>query len=1329
MIISKKKIALVLLGVVMILAFVLTYGHNTVVATNSSVGSDGSLTIWDITESATRYTYGSTNYKTQAHWNVTFYANYSDGSNQSISDGTCNFRFDENLTGYNGWQAGVYDVPSGLYLFYRSFNYKGNISWQADCTSPHDDFNLTDLVFITNTKPEVTPEPSGYLLNQTYSEGSVYYYNFSANCTDDDYNDKSSLIYSIEQINSTNSNTPYNWINVNSSGVVKTNATFDNQTGTFTVDLRCADSDIGDEGLLPIVINPINDAPNFTNVNRSMSVIQGNNFYLAIGVYDEENNTPFHFNVTSMNCTTAPWSTRNSTNCTLFSVNESLGIINFSSTKNDVGNYTINFSVRDSGQTYLPYNLTTYILVNFEVVNTNSYPVFSYACDSERNTTENLLFTCILNATDEDEVNNLAFLSNFSWFTFNNSQNSITINISNYSASANISFVSNDSNVGNWSVNLSVMDSYGAMTHRAVWFFVNNTADSVSLSSIEDKTIYAGALFTLYINATDDDLLIPDKRVYNENITFAANITIFNFIKLSDSGNRASALINFTPASGDAGIYFIRVNASDVSGNLDYKTFTLTIENNSLPVWNESTPVLQNLTEDILYTFNVSEWAYDPDNDSITFSSNASTDFPNFNLTLNGLLNFTSNDSDVGAHIIEITATDSKNSTSSKVFIFNVSNVNDIPVLLNISTLQTSEDNVTFFYIYAYDNDLLIGDSVYNESLTFDKYVINLTGENRTLFDINIWGISGNLTTVIVNFTPWKADIGNYTVNLSVRDIANVTAFTSFNITILSTNHNPRMALSSYITGIGTLFTRYINASDADNDTISFSDNSSLFEITKVNETYNESGFSFAMAMINFTPTGPDIGSHYIQINATDAHNAVNADIFKLDIYGAPTIESFMCSIGAFPFPPMSENESSNCYVNVSQEANGDLRYMFYLDGVSVQNDTGIGQKLWVYNASFYTEGVHNLSVYVSNPEYTIMDSVTITVLHANAPPVFSGQIANMTVTGSSTTLNLLNYFSDADRNDTRYNQTINFIFKEYDTNFSELNSSYLVLNNSNYTLTMSSSRSVYEYIRITAIDQDNSSFNATSNYFLINFTTASNVVVQTTSGGGSSGDKVASMEIIVPDPFTMFAVGQVTIPVKIKNTGKLLLTGIQIDSFTKRKDIMLNFSESSFTSLQLNETREVMLTITANATDVRDKETFDIIVNANSVNPLVNASTKIIITLIEVDQALRKKSQEVNAFLREFIQNNPECLELKEILNRAEADFKEGDYNSSIVLAERAIQACKSVLESAGGRNVIIKGISNPILISIIVLLGLILVAAVFSVYYSKRRSGIMGR
>jgi len=1004
MTISIKKISWVLLGVIIILSFVFTCNQNIVVATNSSFGSDGSLTIWDSTESVTRYTYGSLWDKTQAYWNVTFYANYSDGSNQSISDGTCNFRFDENLTGYNGWQAGVYDVPSGLYVFYRSFNYKGNISWQVDCTSPHDDFNLTDSALITNTRPKVTTEPSGFLPNQTYFEDSVYYYNFSKNCSEDDYNDKSLLSYSIPQIDN-QSPSLYPWVTINgATGIVKVNATSNAQTGFFSVDLRCADSEIGDEGVLPITISPVNDAPNFTNVNISMSVIQGNNFYLAIGVYDEENNTPFYFNVTSMNCTTAPWSTRNSTNCTLFTVNEGLGIINFSSTKNDVGNYTINFSVRDSGQTSLPYNLTTYVLVNFEVVNTNSYPVFSYVCESERNTTENLLFTCIINATDDDELNNLTFLSNFSWFTFNNSQNSITVNISNYSASANISFISNDSNVGNWSVNLSVRDSYSAMTNRTIWFFVNNTADSVSLSGIDDKTAYAGALFTLYINATDDDLLILDKRVYNENITFAANTTVFNLIKMSDSGNMASVLINFTPASGDAGVYFIRVNATDVSGDLDYKTFTLTIENNSLPVWNESTPVLQNLTEDVLYTFNVSQWAYDPDNDTITFSSNASTDFPNFNLTSNGLLNFTSNDSDVGAHIIKITATDSKNSTSSKVFVFNVSNINDVPVILNISDLQTSEDNVTFFYIYAYDNDLVIEDSVYNESLTFSKYVANLTGENRSLFDISILGVSGNLTTAIVNFTPQKADVGNYSVNVSVKDIADIMVYTTFNITILSTNHNPRMALSDYTAKIGILFTRYINASDMDNDTISFSDNSSLFVITKVNETYNESGFSIAMAMINFTPTGSDVGSHYIQINATDMHNAVNAGIFKLDIYGAPTIVSLLCSKGYFI--DMYENQSSNCYINASQNVSGDLTYRFYLDGVSVQNNTGIGQKLWIFNASFYSEGTHNLSVYVSNPEYTIMESITINVLHANAPPVFSGQIPNITVTGSSTTLN-----------------------------------------------------------------------------------------------------------------------------------------------------------------------------------------------------------------------------------------------------------------------------------------------------------------------------------
>ncbi len=1331
--ITAKRVSLALLIVMIILAFILTCVQNLVVATNSSVGGDGTLTIWDTTETETRYTYGTSQGKTPEYWNVSFYANYTDASNQSITDGTCDFRFNENFTGYNGWQAGIYNAPSGLYVFNRSFNYKGNISWQANCTSSHDDFSLTDLALITNTKPEVTPLPSGYLPNQTYSEDSISYYNFSKNCTEDDYNDRPILSYSILQINSSNNNTPYYWININSTtGMLKVNASHNSETGSFNAELRCADTEIGDSGVLPIVIYNVNDFPVFTNVNSSMNVTQGNTFYLALGVSDEENNTPFYFNISFLNCTTAPWSTRNSTNCTLFSVNETLGIINFSSTKNDVGNYTINFSIRDSGQDYEPYNATNYTLVTFEVVNTNSYPIFNYTCNTERNTTEDLYFTCIVNATDEDEVYNLTFLSNYSWFTFNNSQPTIIVNISNYTAEANISFTSNDSSVGNWSLNLSVMDSYDSMTNETIWFFVNNTVDSVSLLSIDDKIAYAGALFTLYINATDDDLWIPDKSLYNESINFTANTTVFSLTKLSDSENTAYALVNFTPTGDDAGVHYIRVNASDVSGNSDYKTFTLTIENNSLPVWNESTPVYQNLTEDELYTFNVSQWVYDADNDTITFTSNYSiADFPNFNLMSNGLLNFTPNDFDVAVHAVLITATDSKNSSSNKVFIFNVSNVNDAPVILGISDLETSEDNLTVFYIYAYDNDLVIDDSVYNESLTFNKYVINLTGENRTLFSINVSSLSGNLTTAIVNFTPNKTDVGNYSINVSVKDIANVTVYSSFNLTIFSTNHAPRMTLSNYTGQVDILFTRYITAADMDNDTISFSDNFSLFNITKVNETYNESGFSIAMALINFTPTSSDSGSHYIQINATDEHDSVNSSTFKLDIYGPPTIVEFTCIYGTPPFNlPLYENSSSNCYINASQNVSGYLNYNFYFDGMSVQNNSGTGQKLFIYNASFYSEGTHNLSVFVSNPEYTIMANITITVLHKNAPPVFTGQIDNITVTGTSSSINLLNYFSDFDYNNTEYNQSISFTYQEYNySDLSELNSSSLNLSETNYTLTMTSSSSVVEYLRITAIDVDNSSLNVTSNYFLINLSASSPIVIQTTSGGGSSGDKTASMEIIVPDPFTMYAIGEIMVPIKIRNSGQLSLTTISAGASTKRESIRLSLDEDNFASLQVNETKEIKLNITANATDVRDKETFEITVYAGSLSPAVNASAKIIVTLIEVDQAMRQKSQEINSFLREYIENNPECLELKEILDRAEEEFVKGDYNSSIILAERAIQACKSVIESTKGRNVKIKGADNMVVISIIVLLGLILVAAAFSVYYSKRRSVMRGR
>jgi len=228
----------------------------------------------------------------------------------------------------------------------------------------------------------------------------------------------------------------------------------------------------------------------------------------------------------------------------------------------------------------------------------------------------------------------------------------------------------------------------------------------------DNVSVYIGDPFSLKINATSPS---------NRTVYFYDNTTLFEI-------NESTGWINFTPVGNDSGNYFVMITATHNICDVNTSdSMWFLIQENNAPIWLNNTPVNQTLIEDEIYTFNLSQWVYDIDNDTITFSSNASTDFPNFNLTSNGLLNFTPDDIDVGLHAVIIYANDSYD-LSPKLFMFNVINVEEPPILIPFPNQFSLCEHENFYYnIDATDEDLNIPNTM--EKLFFY--------DNTTLFVIN----------------------------------------------------------------------------------------------------------------------------------------------------------------------------------------------------------------------------------------------------------------------------------------------------------------------------------------------------------------------------------------------------------------------------------------------------------------------------------------------------------------------------------------------------------------------------------------------------------------
>ncbi len=1218
---------------------------------------------------------------------------------------------------------------------------------------------------------------SGIARSSQEDQLPAYTYNFTQNVTG---SITGSLVFSIEAINSSLHNftnvADYYWISINSStGIMTLNSTRNNETGIFNISIHVIDSSTqGTTVAASFNVSSVNDAPAFANLeNKTFNMSEL--FTYLVNVTDEENSVPFVLNITFTNCSVAQWSTRNCSNSSgrelfnssYYNFNSTSGVLNISFTpqKNDVGSYTINFSVMDNSSLG---NKTTSQIVNFTVLNMNSAPYFRYVCDNERNATENSKFTCWINVSDTDEAYNVTFSSNYSWFTFYNNSalvTSLTVGCNsstNYNASAMVNFTPTDIHVGNWSINISVTDvgsGFNApkINSSVFWFFINNTEDSVSLNSISNLTIYQNT--TIYVNATDNDLLVTQKNIKNEILTFKSNTSWVNISTYSaPSGvnyTTARIIIDYNTAlSIGAGNYTVNVNVTDTGGNFADRNFTIQILGDNPVTWNATMSNTFVIYENNLSYWNFTQNVTDADGDSINFSYTNDSAFPSFAINLTtGIINFTPADGDVGYHNITINASDGK-LNSLKSFNFTIYNVNDnlsietpltaINASVDVnSNINCTEDNATTITLWIQDDDFKIPSnqkSFYNESLNVS---VNITGVNSSLFSFSKTSSFPtanfpNRTEYVAIFTPRKTDLGSYNITINITDASNFSVSLSFNLTISSINHAPvLMNLTNHTSAINRSFYYRINATDIENGNSNVSGGNTNFtfryNFTSGSSFLNTTTFNSTTGEVNITFNSTHGGKYHLNITVNDSLGAEDSGDFWIYVYDMPNV-SLPASNYAFN---LAENNLSNLTFRTNHSVGDNLTYEFYIMNSS-------GSNILKYNISYYgnatnltwqftpnlTDETYNLTrnltliVYPSTSELTNRININtsyswnITINHTNAPVVFSGHIGDSQADYNNViTINLSNYFSDIDYSDNYYNQTINFSASSNST------PSYITKSFSNWTLTLSSLIAVTELLNITAMDLNgtNSSLtNATSNNIEIKFTTPTTTATPTPSSGGGDSPIPVAFKIISPRDISAYAYQKITIPLTLENKGnkkfeKINITIIAFKDGNIENKVITSLDKNYVESLEKGETENLILTVFFNTNKTGD---YEILINATSKNPKYTDWTKIYINLQKINES---EIRELLIFTEEFIVKNPECIEITEIVNEARDYFEKRDFVNAKEKAEQAISKCKESISQPGLASLKLK---SPLTINqylIITTLSSMIIG--ISYYFIKRR------
>ena len=706
---------------------------------------------------------------------------------------------------------------------------------------------------------------------------------------------------------------------------------------------------------------------------------------------------------------------------------------------------------------------------------------------------------------------------------------------------------------------------------------------------------------------------------------------------------------------------------------------------------------------------------------------------------LNGFLNlsFTLKDIDVGNYIVNFSVVDNSslgNKMTSQVVNF---------------TVQFALWNDSSNYNYS-----LVEDQPHSDfPLDLNTKIVNATPPvifyNETSFP------SFNLTSDgIIDFIPEDVDVGNYYFKIIAEDFLMKPSFKFFNFTIDNINDDPNIVLINAEGVISIDFNYNIDVYENANVQIflfvedddfliplgqkSFYDENLDLDLTIVGP--NIALFNFVLDSVSgnqaryyasFTPRALDVGDYEVIINITD--NSSVSDILSFNL----TIFSRSYDTPQILYPDIStefnffENISSNLIFRANHTVGDNLTYMFYVDNelkyeIDYYGDARDLNWNFVPNFTEETYGlINNLTLVVLNPFFSDLNTSrtwNLTINHTNAPMEFIRDIGDKKGISLDYSLmvDLKNHFSDVDYFDTYYNQSVRFDI---------VGTQGVILVSgvsSDWIFALSSSVPITESFNITAYDLNmtNTSFsltNDTSNNFIVEFVPPTLVPVPTPTPVTSRTRTVPiSIKIIMPGKISAYEGEKMDIPLTLINSGSRVFMDLDLNSSAFKdgdlfNEIKTSLDKTFFKSLKPGEEENLTLSVFFDTDKIGD---YEILVNVVSKSPSYRDWGKIYVSLQAINES---EARELILFTQEFIAQNPQCIEIKEVVNEAQKYFEAGDYARAREKAEQAIDACEEFISQVSRPRLRIKDFKSWYL-----LLAIILAFVIGLVYYFFKRRGL---
>ncbi|HLG24327.1 MAG TPA: tandem-95 repeat protein [Candidatus Nanoarchaeia archaeon] len=974
-------------------------------------------------------------------------------------------------------------------------------------------------------------------------------------------------------------------------------------------------------------VTNVNDAPLFNYSNQT--VVASVPFVYDINATDPDNDVQAGINIVSYY-----------DNSTVFNINSSNGVINFTANLSIVGYYAVNISVDDGF-----VNVSALVFFN---ITADNAPNMSFIGD--QNATEGILFSLNVTALDIDN-DSITFSTNYS---------ALSVSVIN-STTSNLSFTPTNNDVGNHTVLVTVTDIFGATDTETIRLEVFNVNNAPNLTFIQNQTARISKSFQIFVSASDLD---------NDNLTFFDNSTFFNISYF----NITTGKINFTPSQAQEGNYSVNISVTDNFYNVTQTVYFFLV-NNSAPVLFG----IGNFTfaEDSLFTLRIN--ATDSNQEDLSFSSNSSI----FNLTIvnstSVLINFTPTQQNVGIHWINFTVNDTTDIDWELVY-FNITELNESPYFNPSIPILNATVGTQFFYdLNATDEE--------GDTLTFFS--------NSTVF--NVSNSSG-----IINFTPVSGNVGNYTVNFSVTD-GNVANYSVVSFKVININRPPSIdsfypASQNQSVAEGSEIQFNVTASDPDGSLLSYS---WQLNGSEQNTTYSflyRPGFS-SSGFYNLTVIVSDgvlsnSTSWNLTVNNTNRpivygiSNKTTEDDFESGTLSGVnlTVQSGNITLAKSDGTSyFAEGNFTSSVIDLGSSTNITLTNLTWIEN-RPQNTTIIFQLRTSPDNVTFTNFTGNSTSNYTNPNGSVITGQSdryiqfkaiLATNNLSVAPVVEQVVINYKISdfeGKEDTVylnyfDLDNFFRDPDSDAVTYSAS------EVSSISVSIDSQHRVSLTPNSDF--AGSRNVVFYASDGIV-------NISSNNITLNFADVeepSSVVIQSSSSGGGGGggtkfvyvnrsiiiNQSKSFELIVPENIRVGVDEDIIVPISVQNGNDYEINGVQIAAFSNITDLEMYFTDSYIKSIPPFQNAKSELRISGYNTS----KTFNVKIVANVTSPSLSDSAIVNINILD------NLSEEIR-YVRDFIRLNPECLELNEVLIEASKELQKGNNERAAVILDKAVDACK---------------------------------------------------